>query len=163
MEIRFVDKKHCAENAREERGACHANAGGRRSVSDARLEVIKKLFPEAVVDGGIDWEWLKRVHGGHKRQEAYEFMWPGKEEARRLAETPASGVLRPDQAASKQWETTNNWYIEGDNLEVLKLLRTSHAGAIQMIYIDPPYNTGKVLTYKDHWRQRRARQLVGRI
>ncbi|KPD00961.1 hypothetical protein LR69_00742 [Geobacillus sp. BCO2] len=55
-------------------------------------------------------------------------MWPGKAEARRLAETPASGGLRPDRTASKQWETTNNWYIEGDNLEVLKLLRTSHAG-----------------------------------
>ncbi|MED4923754.1 site-specific DNA-methyltransferase [Anoxybacillus geothermalis] len=134
-----------------------ANVGGRRKpAADARLEAIKKLFPEAVVDGGIDWELLKKVFGGHERQEAYEFTWPGKAEARRLAELPASGVLRPDQAASKQWETTNNWYIEGDNLEALKLLRTSHAGTIQMIYIDPPYNTGKVLTYKDNWRKGKA-------
>ncbi|KJE27608.1 DNA methylase family protein [Geobacillus kaustophilus] len=139
-----------------------ANVGGRRKqVADARLEAVKKLFPEAVVDGDIDWDRLRKELGCGGREESYEFTWPGKTEAKRLAETPPRGVLRLDRAASKWWETTTNWYIEGDNLEVLKLLGSSHEGKVQMIYIDPPYNTGKVLMYKDHWRQKKNASVRG--
>ena len=131
--------------------------GGRRTkgVVSARLERVKELFPEAVAGEAIDWERLKKELGCEEQDEVYGFTWPGKAGAKQLAETPAIGALRPDRAASKRWETTNNWYIEGDNLEALKLLRASHEGSVQMIYIDPPYNTGKAFTYKDNWRKRK--------
>src|SRR5690606_13703237 len=70
----------------------------------------------------------------------------------RLAQTPSTGTLRPDKDSSKNWDTTENLYIEGDNLEVLKLLQKPYFGKIKMIYIDPPYNTGNDFVYKDDFR-----------
>lgn len=82
----------------------------------------------------------------------YEFNWEGKELAYELAQTPSTGTLRPDKGSSKNWDDTENLYIEGDNLEVLKLLQKSYFGKVKMIYIDPPYNTGKDFVYHDNFR-----------
>jgi adenine-specific DNA-methyltransferase len=118
------------------------------------IEALKQLFPEVVTEGKIDFEKLKLVLGEEieKRNERYEFTWHGKTQAMKLAQTPSTGTLRPDKASSKNWDTTENLYIEGDNLEVLKLLQKSYFGKIKMIYIDPPYNTGKDFVYKDDFR-----------
>ncbi|MEK4873383.1 site-specific DNA-methyltransferase [Bacillus sp. FSL W8-0102] len=118
------------------------------------IESLKKLFPEVVTEGKIDFEKLKLVLGEEieKRNERYEFTWHGKTQAMKLAQTPSTGTLRPDKESSKNWDTTENLYIEGDNLEVLKLLQKSYFGKIKMIYIDPPYNTGKDFVYKDDFR-----------
>ncbi|STO12729.1 Adenine specific DNA methylase Mod [[Flavobacterium] thermophilum] len=80
------------------------------------------------------------------------FTWEGKTEILKVTEMKPIGVLQPDKASSKNWDTTENLYIEGDNLEVLKLLQKSYFGKIKMIYIDPPYNTGKDFVYKDDFR-----------
>lgn len=82
----------------------------------------------------------------------YEFNWEGKELAYKLAQTPSTGTLIPDKESSKNWDDTENLYIEGDNLEVLKLLQKSYFGKVKMIYIDPPYNTGKDFVYHDNFR-----------
>ncbi|GGJ57349.1 adenine-specific DNA-methyltransferase [Anoxybacillus voinovskiensis] len=118
------------------------------------IEALKQLFPEVVTEGKIDFEKLKLVLGEEieKRNERYEFTWHGKTQAMKLAQTPSTGTLRPDKQSSKNWDTTENLYIEGDNLEVLKLLQKSYFGKIKMIYIDPPYNTGKDFVYKDDFR-----------
>ncbi|KIP22629.1 putative methyltransferase [Anoxybacillus ayderensis] len=118
------------------------------------IEALKKLFPEVVTEGKIDFEKLKLILGEEieKRNERYEFTWHGKTQAMKLAQTPSTGTLRPDKQSSKNWDTTENLYIEGDNLEVLKLLQKSYFGKIKMIYIDPPYNTGKDFVYKDDFR-----------
>ncbi|MED3662953.1 site-specific DNA-methyltransferase [Ureibacillus terrenus] len=118
------------------------------------IEALKQLFPEVVTEGKIDFEKLKLVLGEEieKRNERYEFTWHGKTQAMKLAQTPSTGTLRPDKESSKNWDTTENLYIEGDNLEVLKLLQKSYFGKIKMIYIDPPYNTGKDFVYKDDFR-----------
>ncbi|ATO36299.1 site-specific DNA-methyltransferase [Geobacillus thermodenitrificans] len=118
------------------------------------IEALKQLFPEVVTEGKIDFEKLKLILGEEieTRNEKYEFTWHGKTQAMKLAQTPSTGTLRPDKASSKNWDTTENLYIEGDNLEVLKLLQKSYFGKIKMIYIDPPYNTGKDFVYKDDFR-----------
>ena len=118
------------------------------------IEALKQLFPEVVTEGKIDFEKLKILLGENieKRNERYEFTWHGKTQAMKLAQTPSTGTLRPDKESSKNWDTTQNLYIEGDNLEVLKLLQKSYFGKIKMIYIDPPYNTGKDFVYKDDFR-----------
>ncbi len=85
-------------------------------------------------------------------EERYSFNWNGKAKARRIAQTPSTGTLRPAPEESKDWDTTENLYIEGDNLEVLKLLQKSYHKQVKMIYIDPPYNTGKDFVYKDNFK-----------
>ena len=84
--------------------------------------------------------------------ERYNFTWNGKQEAKRIAQTPSTRTLRPSKKDSKDWDTTQNLYIEGDNLEVLKLLQKSYHKKVKMIYIDPPYNTGKDFVYKDNFK-----------
>ncbi|OUM86197.1 site-specific DNA-methyltransferase [Parageobacillus thermoglucosidasius] len=125
--------------------------GKSMDIVKANIEVLKQLFPEVVTEGKIDFEKLKLILGEEieTRNEKYEFTWHGKTQAMKLAQTPSTGTLRPDKASSKNWDTTENLYIEGDNLEVLKLLQKSYFGKIKMIYIDPPYNTGKDFVYKD--------------
>ncbi|NBL00494.1 MAG: site-specific DNA-methyltransferase, partial [Erysipelotrichia bacterium] len=83
--------------------------------------------------------------------ERYNFTWAGKSEAKKIAQTPSTGTLRPCKEESKNWDTTQNLYIEGDNLEVLKLLQKSYYKQVKMIYIDPPYNTGRDFIYKDNF------------
>ena len=119
------------------------------------LEHLKALFPEAFTEGKIDFEVLKQLLGGEidEREEKYGLNWHGKRQARQLALTPSTGTLRPCPEESVDWDTTHNLMIEGDNLEVLKLLQKSYAGKVKLIYIDPPYKHGS--------RLRLSRQLPG--
>ena len=122
----------------------------RDPIPDA-LERIKNLFPSAVTEDKIDFDVLKQLLGGtvDEREEKYGLNWHGKRQARQLALTPSTGTLRPRPDESVDWATTQNLMIEGDNLEVLKLLQKSYAGKVKMIYIDPPYNTGRDFVYSD--------------
>ena len=115
------------------------------------LEHLKSLFPEAFTEGKVDFEVLRQLLGGavDDREEKYGLNWHGKRQARQLALTPSTGTLRPCPGDSVDWDTTRNLMIEGDNLEVLKLLQKSHAGKVKLIYIDPPYNTGNEFIYPD--------------
>lgn len=118
------------------------------------IELLKSLFPEAFTEGKVDFEVLKQLLGGavDEREEKYGLNWHGKRRARQLALTPSTGTLRPCPEDSVDWDTTQNLMIEGDNLEVLKLLQKSYAGKVKLIYIDPPYNTGKDFVYPDDFR-----------
>ena len=115
------------------------------------IEQLKVFFPEAFTEGKIDFNVLKQLLGGavDEREEKYGLNWHGKRRARQLALTPSTGTLRPCPEDSVDWDTTQNLMIEGDNLEVLKLLQKSYAGKVKLIYIDPPYNTGKDFVYPD--------------
>jgi len=118
------------------------------------IELLKSLFPEACTEGKVDFEVLKQLLGGavEEREEKYGLNWHGKRRARQLALTPSTGTLRPCPDESVDWDTTQNLMIEGDNLEVLKLLQKSYAGKVKLIYIDPPYNTGKDFVYPDNFQ-----------
>lgn len=141
-----------------------------QDVAEANIEKIGQLFPNClterivgkdkdgkdIVDKAIDFDKLKQelskeiVEGN---QERYQFTWPGKREAMRLANTPTNMTLRPDRESSVDFDNTENLYIEGDNLEVLKLLRENYLGKVKMIYIDPPYNTGNDFVYEDDFSE----------
>ena len=114
---------------------------------------LKQLFPEIVTEDNINFDKLRAVLGDYveKDDESYRFTWFGKREAFRKSQIPSIGTLRPCKEESKDWETTQNLYIEGDNLEVLKLLQKSYNNKIKMIYIDPPYNKDKDFVYSDKW------------
>lgn len=131
------------------------------------IEQLKALFPEAFTDGKIDFEVLKQLLGGdvEDREEKYGLNWHGKRRARQLALTPSTGTLRPCPEESVDWDTTQNIMIEGDNLEVLKLLQKSYAGKVKLIYIDPPYNTGKDFVYPDNFQDniRNYLELTGQV
>ncbi|VAW45911.1 Type III restriction-modification system methylation subunit, partial [hydrothermal vent metagenome] len=132
--------------------------GQSMNLTDHNLEQLKQLFPNVFTEGKIDFDALKSELGAHveKENERYQFTWNGKEQAKRMATTPTLGTLRPAPEESVNWETTENLYIEGDNLEVLKLLQKSYFGKVKMIYIDPPYNTGKDFVYKDDFKDNLA-------
>lgn len=114
---------------------------------------LKQLFPEIVTEDNIDFDKLKAVLGEYieKDDESYRFTWYGKRDALKKSQIPSTGTLRPCIEDSKDWDTTQNLYIEGDNLEVLKLLQKSYNNKIKMIYIDPPYNKDKDFIYPDKW------------
>ncbi len=122
------------------------------------IERLRELFPQAVTEDGsgkhVDFDILRELLGGELAtgEEKYGLNWHGKRAARRLALTPSTGTLRPAPEDSVDWDTTQNLMIEGDNLEVLKLLQKSYAGKVKMIYIDPPYNTGTDFVYRDDFR-----------
>lgn len=127
-------------------------------IFSARLEKLKSAVPEAFADGKINWDVLKECLGEFveeegQDQEHYTFTWPGKRDARRLAAKPPQGTLVPAPGEGVNENKTDNIFIEGDNLEVLKLLQKSYASRIKMIYIDPPYNTGKDFVYCDNFSQ----------
>ena len=115
---------------------------------------LKELFPEILTENKIDFNTLKALLGEvlEEAEERYSFTWHGKTQARRLAQTPSTGTLRPFKEESVDWDTTQNLYIEGDNLEVLKLLQKSYHKQVKMIYIDPPYNTGRDFVYSDNFK-----------
>lgn len=119
----------------------------------ANIEYLRSLFPEAWAEGKIDFDVLRQLLGGaiDDREEKYGLNWHGKRRARQIALTPSAGTLRPCQDDSVEWDSTQNVMIEGDNLEVLKLLQKSYAGRVKMIYIDPPYNTGSDFVYPDNF------------
>jgi len=118
------------------------------------IEKLKEIFPDVFTEGKVDFEALEATLGEYVegKEERYSFNWNGKAAARRIAQTPSTGTLRPAPEESKDWESTENLYIEGDNLEVLKLLQKSYHKQVKMIYIDPPYNTGKDFVYKDNFK-----------
>lgn len=128
--------------------------GQSMDLTQNNLDNLKQLFPEVFSEGKIDFDKLRIVLGDsiETDEERYEFKWNGKSNAIKISQTPSAGTLRPDKESSKNWDTTENLYIEGDNLEVLKLLQKSYFGKVKMIYIDPPYNTGKDFVYKDNFR-----------
>lgn len=119
------------------------------------LNALRSLFPEAFSEGKIDFEVLKQLLGGvvDERDEKYGLNWHGKRHARQIALTPSTGTLLPRPDESVDWDTTQNLMIEGDNLEVLKLLQKSYAGKVKLITIDPPYNTGKDFVYPDDFTE----------
>lgn len=128
------------------------NLTSQDSVSE-NIQTLKQLFPTIVKEGQIDFKELQSLLGDEivDKEEYYRFTWAGKSQARLEANKPSTATLRPDKESSKNWDNTNNIFIEGDNLEVLKLLQKSYANRIKMIYIDPPYNTGKDFVYKDNY------------
>ncbi len=120
-----------------------------------RLKALEQAVPEAFADGKINWDTLREALGENLedegRDEYFGLNWPGKREARRRAATPSRATLVPAPGDGVNEDTTKNLFIEGDNLEVLKLLQKSYAGKIKMIYIDPPYNTGNDFIYNDNF------------
>ena len=137
-------------------------------LTQENVEKLAKLFPDAVTeavgeDGRtrrvIDFDALRDDLSGSVvdgPRERYQFTWPGKRAAKLEARTPCDKTMRPERAKSVDWDTTGNLYIEGDNLEALKLLRETYAGKVKLIYIDPPYNTGHDFIYDDDFSQTKA-------
>ncbi|MGE5703870.1 MAG: site-specific DNA-methyltransferase, partial [Clostridia bacterium] len=121
-----------------------------------RIEQLKQLFPEAQTEGQLDWEKLKLLLAADStsdQPERYGLSWAGKNEAIRALRTPSIATLLPMPEQSVAFDTSENLIIEGDNLEVLKLLQKSYHSKIKMIYIDPPYNTGNEFIYPDNYRE----------
>jgi len=118
------------------------------------IDRLREVFPEVFADGHVDFDALKQTLGEYvdDREERYSFTWHGKSRARQIAQMRSSGTLRPCPDESVNWDTTKNIFIKGDNLEVLKLLQKSYHRKVKMIYIDPPYNTGKEFIYPDKWQ-----------
>lgn len=128
--------------------------GNSMNIVNENIEKLKEIFPEVFSEGKLIFEKLEEELGkfSDKENERYNFTWNGKSEAKKIAQTPSTGTLRPCKEESKNFDTTKNLYIEGDNLEVLKLLQKSYYKKVKMIYIDPPYNTGKDFVYKDNFK-----------
>jgi len=124
------------------------------NITEDNIRKLKSLFPEAFNEGSIDFDVLKQLLGENvdEKEERYGLNWHGKRQARQLALIPSRGTLRPCKGESVDWDNTKNLMIEGDNLEVLKLLQKSYAGKVKLIYIDPPYNTGKDFVYSDNFQ-----------
>jgi adenine-specific DNA-methyltransferase len=119
-----------------------------------RLARLRNLLPEAFTEGKVDFDRLREALGEEveDRPERYSFTWAGKRDAMRLLQVPSRATLVPCPQESVDWDATQNLFIEGENLEVLKLLYKSYAGRVKMIYIDPPYNTGNDFIYPDDFR-----------
>ena len=122
---------------------------------------LEDLVPEAIADGKVDVAKLKELlqEDAGDTNERFGLFWPGKKRAMRAAQDPTSATLRPAPELSKDWDTTDNIFIEGDNLEVLKVLQRQYHNKIKMIYIDPPYNTGKDFVYPDNFKEGLANYL----
>lgn len=126
--------------------------------TEEQIQQLKQIVPECFADGKINWTTLKEALGNWEESEDadaehFGLFWPGKREARRSAGTPSGGTLVPVPGKGVNEATTRNIFIEGENLEVLKLLQKSYAGRIKMIYIDPPYNTGNDFVYDDNFTE----------
>lgn len=129
------------------------------NLEQANLEKLRSVFPECVSEGKLDIDKLLSLCGEYIDNdfEKYKFEWKGKADCLRLAQKRSTGTLRPCPEESVNWDTTQNLYIEGDNLEVLKLLQTAYYRKVKMIYIDPPYNTGNDFVYADDFADPMAR------
>jgi adenine-specific DNA-methyltransferase len=130
------------------------SAGQSMDIVADNITKLKELFPEILAENKIDFKALQALLGEEieVEDERYSFNWHGKTQARKLAQTPSTGTLRPCQEESVDWDDTKNLFIEGDNLEVLKLLQKSYHKLVKMIYIDPPYNTGSDFVYPDNFK-----------
>ena len=129
------------------------------NLEQANMDKLKSVFPECFTEGRLDIDKLLSLCGEYIDNdfEKYKFEWKGKAECLRLAQKRSAGTLRPCPEESVNWDTTKNLYIEGDNLEVLKLLQTAYYRKVKMIYIDPPYNTGNDFVYEDDFADPLAR------
>ena len=125
----------------------------------ANMDKLRSVFPECFAEGKLDIDKLLSLCGKYVSNdfEKYKFEWKGKADCLRLAQKRSTGTLRPCPEESVNWDTTQNLYIEGDNLEVLKLLQTAYYRKVKMIYIDPPYNTGNDFVYADDFADPMAR------
>ena len=131
------------------------------------IERLAELFPQVVTevenaDGeleyAVDFDTLRDLLGDvvEGQRERYQFTWPGKREAKAEARRPIYKTMIPEPGKSKDWDTTENLYIEGDNLDALKILKETYAGKVKLIYIDPPYNTGHDFVYDDDFAKTRG-------
>lgn len=129
------------------------------NIEQTNLDKLRSVFPECVSEGKLDIDKLLSLCGEYIDNdfEKYKFEWKGKADCLRLAQKRSTGTLRPCPEESVNWDTTQNLYIEGDNLEVLKLLQTAYYRKVKMIYIDPPYNTGNDFVYADDFADPMAR------
>lgn len=129
-------------------------SGLSKDIEQTEREKLASVFPQCFVEGKLDIDKLLSLCGEYilKDFEKYEFTWKGKSQCLPLAQQRSTATLRPCAEESVNFETTQNLYIEGDNLEVLKLLQTSYFRRIKMIYIDPPYNTGNDFVYEDDFK-----------
>lgn len=129
--------------------------GESKDIVAENVAQLKHLFPEVFTENKVDFNALKEALGEYidTSDERFNFAWHGKTAAKRIAQTPSSGTLRPCIEDSKNWETTQNLFIEGDNLEVLKLLQKAYHKRVKMIYIDPPYNTDGDFIYPDSYSE----------
>ena len=129
------------------------------NIEQTNLDKLRSVFPECVSEGKLDIDKLLSLCGEYIDNdfEKYKFEWKGKADCLRLAQKRSTGTLRPCPEESVDWDATQNLYIEGDNLEVLKLLQTAYYRKVKMIYIDPPYNTGNDFVYADDFADPMAR------
>ncbi len=131
--------------------------GESADIVSENIERFKELFPEAFSEAGVNFDVLRQLLGDanvlEEGEEKFGLSWHGKKKARQIALTPSTGTLLPCPQESVDWEDTKNLIVEGDNLEVLKLLQKSYANKIKLIYIDPPYNTGKEFVYPDKYQE----------
>ena len=132
----------------------HPLSGSQDILAD-NIHKLKEIFPEVFSEGRVNFEKLQVLLGDliTPNDDLYGLNWWGKNEAIRESMKRSLGTLRPDRDSSKNWDTTENLYIEGDNLEVLKLLQKSYNNKIKMIYIDPPYKTGNDFIYSDRFSE----------
>ena len=137
------------------------SADGTKLILEALYQIAPSCFTEVKDEKTgelrhvVNFTTLRQLLGDDAVDDApemYQFTWPGKQEARREAARPITDTLRPCPEESVDWDTTQNLYIEGDNLAVLKLLQKGYMGKVKMIYIDPPYNTGKEFIYNDDYQ-----------
>ena len=137
----------------------HTMDGFSMNIEQTNLDKLRSVFPECVSEGKLDIDKLLSLCGEYIDNdfEKYKFEWKGKADCLRLAQKRSTGTLRPCPEESVDWDTTQNLYIEGDNLEVLKLLQTAYYRKVKMIYIDPPYNTGNDFVYADDFADPMAR------
>lgn len=128
--------------------------GKSMDIIEQNIEQLKELFPSVFSEGKVQFNKLEELLGNYvvDDEDHYNFTWHGKRKAGRLAQTPSTGTLRPARDESVDWDNTENLFIEGDNLEVLKLLQKSYHRQVKMIYIDPPYNTGNDFVYEDDFK-----------
>ena len=126
------------------------------NIAENQLQKLKEIFPEAFTEGDkVDWDKLRLTLGESidTGKERFGMNWPGKADCFKTIQQPSIATLMPDRKESINFDTTENLFIEGDNLEVLKLLQKSYLGKVKMIYIDPPYNTGNDFIYPDNYSE----------
>jgi len=139
--------------------------GESKDIISENISKLKEIFPDIITEEKIDFEKLKLILGENidDSREKYSFTWPGKTQAIKESQKQSTGTLRPCKEESKNWDSTQNLYIEGDNLEVLKLLQKGYYGKIKAIYIDPPYNTGNDFVYYDDYKDNLENYLKIRV
>lgn len=157
-----MEEASMAKSKKSKRGEKKVNQGNNTQVNLASMDVVserheqlKEIYPEVFDEDKIDFDQLRRVLGEwvEPEKERFGLNWPGKAECMQIIQQPSVASLKPNRENSLNFDTTENVFIEGDNLEVLKLLQKSYYGMVKIIYIDPPYNTGKEFVYPDKYKE----------